>query len=144
MWNLLVTGGLVFSLPLLVLLLAIVGLSGWSASKVFSGAPAGDLERKLSLVLHLGVFSAVWGVLGQAIGLYDAMKVIESVGGVSPALLAGGLKVSFIVTIFGLMNLTIAFASWTWLRLRGFSMTTLLPGYGPAVAEEAAGRPGVG
>jgi len=52
----------------------------------------------------LSVMALVLGVLGQCIGLYDMFIGIESMGGeVSGALLAGGLKVSMISTIYGLL-----------------------------------------
>lgn len=113
MWNLLQMGGPIFTYPLLGLLIGILFLIVVSALK--------EDQKLRSLFLHLGVFSAVFGVLGQAIGLYQAMVVIEQVGGVSPAMLAGGLKVSFISTLFGLANLTIALAGWTVLRFRSAS-----------------------
>ncbi len=99
-----------FTYPLVLLLLAILGLIAVSGLK-------GE-RRHRSLLLHIGVFSAVWGILGQAMGLYQAMGVIEQVGGVSPRMLAGGLKVSFISTLFGLGNLVIALAGWTILGYR--------------------------
>jgi flagellar motor component MotA len=110
MFELIQMGGPIFTYPLTLLLLAILGLIAVTAMK-------GD-SRHRSLLLHLGVFSAVWGILGQAMGLYQAMGVIEQVGGISPQMLAGGIKVSFVTTLFGLVNLVIALAGWTILGYR--------------------------
>jgi hypothetical protein len=41
------------------------------------------------------------GILSQAVGLFQMMNVVEQMGGVSPALLAGGLKVSMLAPIYG-------------------------------------------
>lgn len=116
MLDLIQMGGPLFTWPLTILLLAILALSVHSAIRFASGDRNGGFTRRLDLILHLGVFSAVFGILGQAIGLYQAMGIIESMGAVSPALLAGGLKVSFVATLFGLVNLATAVAVWGALR----------------------------
>jgi len=65
----------------------------------------------LSLIKQAGLFSAVMGFLGQMIGLYQAFKAIEEMGNVSQAMLMGGLKVSSITTIYGLIVFAIALAT---------------------------------
>lgn len=51
----------------------------------------------------LGNISLAVGVLGSFIGLASALIFIQQVGDVSPAVLAGGLKVAFISTMYGLV-----------------------------------------
>jgi hypothetical protein len=58
---------------------------------------------KKNVVKQLGLLALAVGVLGQMIGLFGAFEAIESVGGVSQPMLAGGLKVSSITTIYGLL-----------------------------------------
>ena len=58
---------------------------------------------KKNAVKQLGLLALAVGVLGQMIGLFGAFEAIESVGGVSQPMLAGGLKVSSITTIYGLL-----------------------------------------
>lgn len=54
------------------------------------------------LLFHLGLFAFVLGVLSQAISLYQMMGVIERVGGASPAIVMGGLRVSLIAPFYGI------------------------------------------
>lgn len=55
-----------------------------------------------------GLLALALGVLGQLIGLFEAFKAIEAMGGVSAAMLAGGLKVSSVTTIYGLIGFVIS------------------------------------
>ena len=57
-------------------------------------------SEKLKTYGNLGLVS---GVLGSFIGLYSAFKFIEKVGDVSPSVLAGGIKVALICTLYGLL-----------------------------------------
>lgn len=61
-----------------------------------------------NLVREAGLLALALGVLGQLIGLFEAFKAIEAMGNVSPAMLAGGLKVSSITTIYGLIAFVIS------------------------------------
>lgn len=62
----------------------------------------------VTLVREIGIFGLIVGILGQFIGLYQAFIAIEQMGSVSPALLAGGLKVSAITTLYGMIIFVIA------------------------------------
>ena len=50
----------------------------------------------------IGIFAIVWGIFGQSIGLFSAMQAIEAAADISPAMIYGGLKVSFITTLYGM------------------------------------------
>lgn len=79
----------------------------------------GTLFMTILTILLLGVIVCFWkfpewikevgllalsiGILGQVIGLYGAFKGIEQMGEVSQQMMAGGLKVSSIPTIYGLL-----------------------------------------
>lgn len=54
-------------------------------------------------VKELGLLALALGFLGQLIGLMGAFEGIEAMGGVSQSMLAGGLKVSSITSIYGLL-----------------------------------------
>jgi hypothetical protein len=58
-------------------------------------------------VKELGLLALAIGFLGQLVGLYAAFEGIEAMGGVSQAMLVGGLKVSSITAIYGLLIYTI-------------------------------------
>ena len=54
-------------------------------------------------VKEIGLLALAMGFLGQLIGLMGAFDGIEAMGGVSQSMLAGGLKVSSITSIYGLL-----------------------------------------
>lgn len=54
-------------------------------------------------IKKVGLLALSFGILGQIIGLYGAFKGIEQMGQVSQEMMAGGLKVSSITTIYGLL-----------------------------------------
>lgn len=51
----------------------------------------------------VGTLALMTGLLGQITGLYQAMQAIEAAGDISMSLLAGGLRISSIVTIYGIL-----------------------------------------
>ena len=54
-------------------------------------------------VKEIGLLALSIGILGQIIGLYGAFKAIELSGEVSQQIMVGGLKVSSITTIYGVL-----------------------------------------
>ncbi|WP_425392571.1 MotA/TolQ/ExbB proton channel family protein [Ekhidna sp.] len=60
-------------------------------------------ENSTSKIKSAGLLAAVTGILGQLIGLFSAFEAIQQMGSVSPAMLAGGLKVSMITTMYGII-----------------------------------------
>ena len=54
-------------------------------------------------VKEIGLLALTLGILGQLIGLMGAFEGIEAMGGVSQSILVGGLKVSSITSIYGLL-----------------------------------------
>ncbi|WP_082305051.1 MotA/TolQ/ExbB proton channel family protein [Persicobacter sp. CCB-QB2] len=55
----------------------------------------------LTITNDLGLLALMIGLLGQIIGLYQAMEYIAEMGEVSMQLLAGGIKVSSHTTLYG-------------------------------------------
>lgn len=75
-------------------------------------------DKTMSLISSISLFALVWGFLGQIIGLIGAFDAIESVGEVSAAMLAAGLKVAFLAPVFGMFvflvgRLGIIVLTWT-------------------------------
>lgn len=66
----------------------------------------------LDLIKSVGLLAFVVGILGQMIGLFSAFEAIEQMGSISPAMLAGGLKVSSITTIYGLIIYALSLVLW--------------------------------
>ncbi len=54
-------------------------------------------------VKEIGLLALALGILGQLIGLMGAFEGIEAMGEVSQSILVGGLKVSSITSIYGLL-----------------------------------------
>jgi hypothetical protein len=54
-------------------------------------------------VKELGILALTFGILGQLIGLYTAFNAMEQTPEISPSMLAGGLKISMITTLYGFL-----------------------------------------
>lgn len=80
--------------------------------------PQPKLEWGLKYIKALGLLALVVGVFGQVIGLFEAFKAIEEMREVPPSLLAGGLKVSSITTIYGFIIYIFSYLCWFILNLR--------------------------
>lgn len=91
--EILIEGGILFMGTLSVFLIAVV-ITSILALKGKSG-------RWLKITQELALFAFVFGIFGQVIGLFSAFEVIQEIGEVSQAILAGGLKVSTYTTIYG-------------------------------------------
>ena len=87
MINLFYEGGVLF-MSIISFFLIMTGISFYTHSD------------KLKTYGNLGLGS---GILGSFIGLYSAFDFIQQVGDVSPAILAGGLRVALICTIYGVL-----------------------------------------
>ena len=69
-------------------------------------------RKRLKYIKSLGLFGLVSGILGQMIGLYAAFNAIEKAVDVSPAIMAGGLKVSMITPLYGMIIFLISYLLW--------------------------------
>lgn len=77
-------------------------------------AKKGDLD----LIKSTGILALVTGVFAQLLGLFSAFNAIESAGSVSPTILAIGLKVSMITTLYGVLILLISHLVWLFFKLK--------------------------
>ena len=60
-------------------------------------------ENLIRLAKDTGLLALVTGAFAQFLGLYEAFSAIEQMGTVSQAMLIGGLKVSSITTLYGML-----------------------------------------
>lgn len=58
-------------------------------------------KKMMRLLADSGLLGLVVGFLGSIIGMISAFDAIESIDNVSSNMIAGGLKVSFLTTVFG-------------------------------------------
>jgi hypothetical protein len=138
MTRLFVVGG-PYMFPLGLLAAVIAALSVKKAIDLFARTGLGQerLARGLSAILFWGCFSAVLGLLGQFSGIYRSLMVIRSAPAVNPGLVAEGLAVSLITTIFGLCILGVSGIVWFGLRCRLDTLTERGEG-----ARRVEGHPG--
>jgi len=61
-------------------------------------------EKTSKLLISISVFVLVWGLCGQILGLIEGFDALGDVqGSVAPAMLYGGLKFTFLPTLFGMV-----------------------------------------
>lgn len=101
MLGLIEEGGYFFMLPIIFLLVTVVVILVRAFVRI------SFQEKAIQLVGSLALFTLAWGFLGQIIGLIGAFDSIEFAGGISPDILAAGLKVSFLPPVFGLLTFLI-------------------------------------
>jgi hypothetical protein len=76
------------------------------------------LALGVDAILFWGCIAAVLGFLGQFTGMYLSLRVIRRAGLIDPALVAEGIAVSLVTTVFGLIILIVSALLWFALRCR--------------------------
>jgi biopolymer transport protein ExbB len=69
----------------------------------YGSVQMGLLERGLVWISLFIAMAPMLGFLGTVIGMIEAFNRIEAVGDLSPAVVAGGIKVALLTTVFGLV-----------------------------------------
>ena len=64
-------------------------------------------KKMTTLASEISLLGLVFGFLGSIIGLITAFDAIESMGSISSGMLAAGLKISFLTTVFGTFTFVI-------------------------------------
>ena len=64
----------------------------------------GKLERGVSWISLFIALAPMLGFMGTVIGMIDAFDAIQAAGDISPSLVAGGIKVALLTTVFGLIT----------------------------------------
>ena len=69
-------------------------------------------SKQLTYIKSLGLFALVLGMLGQFLGLFQAFQIIGSGMDLSPAIIANGVKISLITTIYGAVIFLVSYLLW--------------------------------
>jgi len=94
---------------LAVLVIAVVN----GAHLVGNKSTSNDLRfLRTGYIKTLGLFALVLGMLGQFIGLFSALDIISSGMEISPAIMAQGVKVSMITSVYGMIIFLVAYLLW--------------------------------
>ncbi len=94
-------GGPVFMVPLVLIILFIIGVL------VYTIVLKKDKSKSSQLIGHISLFGMIWGFLGSTIGLISAFDAIDASGTVAQPMMASGLKVALLTTVFGLATFLI-------------------------------------
>ncbi|NQY04883.1 MAG: MotA/TolQ/ExbB proton channel family protein [Flavobacteriaceae bacterium] len=69
----------------------------------YGGVQMGQLEKNVSWVSLFIALAPMLGFMGTVIGMIQAFDKIETAGDMKPSLVAGGIKVALLTTVFGLI-----------------------------------------
>ncbi len=69
----------------------------------YGGVQMGQLEKNVSWVSLFIALAPMLGFMGTVIGMIQAFDKIEAAGDMNPSLVAGGIKVALLTTVFGLI-----------------------------------------
>jgi biopolymer transport protein ExbB len=77
--------------------------SAEKAVVAYGGVQMGQLEKNVSWISLFIALAPMLGFMGTVIGMIKAFDNIESAGSMEPSLVAGGIKVALLTTVFGLV-----------------------------------------
>jgi biopolymer transport protein ExbB len=69
----------------------------------YGGVMMARLETNLSWITLFIALAPMLGFLGTVVGMVEAFDSIEAAGDISPTVVAGGMKVALLTTVFGLI-----------------------------------------
>ena len=69
----------------------------------YGGVQMGLLEKNISWLSLFIALAPMLGFLGTVIGMIDAFDAIQQAGDISPTVVAAGIKVALLTTVFGLV-----------------------------------------
>jgi len=69
----------------------------------YGGVLMARLEKNLSWITLFIALAPMLGFLGTVVGMVQAFDSIEAAGDISPTIVAGGMKVALLTTVFGLI-----------------------------------------
>ncbi|NMD01255.1 MAG: MotA/TolQ/ExbB proton channel family protein, partial [Bacteroidales bacterium] len=69
----------------------------------YGSVQSSSLERGLTWISLVIALAPMLGFLGTVVGMVGAFDAIEVAGDISPTIVAGGIKVALLTTIFGLI-----------------------------------------
>lgn len=98
-------GALFMSLVLICLIISFY----FTVKSVFNIKTNIEISRKmLKHIKDSGSLGLALGVMGSFIGLITAFDALEATGEANPSLIAGGLKIALLSTLFGLFTYSIS------------------------------------
>ncbi len=112
MFELFYMGGPLFMGIISLIGVAMLAVAAYNGLQVLKSQTTDATYRKIRYVREIGLFALVVGMLGTLIGLYSAFVYIEQEGGVSSGMMAGGLKVAMITTLYGMVIFIISYLIW--------------------------------
>jgi hypothetical protein len=102
-------GGALFMTVLSICLTVIIVTTILNIIRIVNGNyKPGKQFLTIQDIKAIGIFAIIWGIFGQSIGLFSALQAIEAAADISPAMIFGGLKVSFITTLYGVFIFLVA------------------------------------
>ena len=101
-------------LPIFILWVVSIILIAILAYRLFTKDSTKFSNTKLlsELILFLGSFAFLWGILMQVIGMLQALSAVEVAGDISPALIAAGIKISLYAPVYGFILFLVTFVAW--------------------------------
>ncbi|MDZ7738225.1 MAG: hypothetical protein U5K32_03950 [Bacteroidales bacterium] len=95
-------GGPFFTYPMVVMLMAIIGLFIWGLLQ------KGYNQKVISLLISFGWFTLAWAFLGHTIGLITAFDSVGAHGELAPKYVAEGLTIALLNLLMGAFLFLIA------------------------------------
>jgi len=99
---------LIFYVPLILMAFIVLVLVIYNIFLLRIKFRASRIGRINNLINSIGLFTLIYGILGQLIGLYLALDAIGDSAGISPEIWMAGFKNSMETTIFGLFVFAVA------------------------------------
>ncbi len=69
----------------------------------YGNVKVGELEKNVSWLALFIALAPMFGFMGTVIGMIDAFDKIEKAGDMNPSLVARGIKIALLTTVFGLI-----------------------------------------
>ena len=67
---------------------------------------------KTNSIILLGIFSALFGILGTYIGVKNALNLVTSINNISPEILINGFKTSLVTAYLGAIIMSFSALAW--------------------------------
>ena len=106
-------GGIYFMAPIYIMWIVVIFLSVKFLLNYFSDNKDHEkLKKQNSTIIFIGSFSFLFGIFGQTLGIFGALTAIQNASDIAPSLIAGGLKVSLLTTLYGFSLLLLSSIIW--------------------------------
>lgn len=116
MINFIIEGGMFGMIVITISALLVLVLTVVKAYDVFA---KGNINKKgLNGILFFGSIAPLTGIIWQMLGIMQAFTAIQKAGDIAPAIIMGGLKVSMLAPLYGMIVLFFAAILWYILKWR--------------------------